>query len=82
MMRYDDGTETYQVIFFLASGSVSVWTGDWDEVTATMTWDAQDNDSGVIGTGTTTFVGNTQTWTLTYPEDNEDVSQSGTLTRQ
>ena len=47
-----------------------------------MTWEAMDNDSGVVGSGTTTFVDGKQEWTLTYPVNDEDVSQSGTLTRQ
>lgn len=82
MMRYDGGSDSYQVIFFLSSGTVSVWTGEWDEATLTMSWDALDNDSGIVGAGTTTFSDGTQTWTLTYPSEGEEINQSGTLTKQ
>jgi hypothetical protein len=82
LMRHDPNTGKYQVWFFTSKADVSVWNGTWDESNQTMNWETGDTESGVKGSGHTTFAGNRQNWTMSVTRDGKTQESSGSLTRQ
>jgi hypothetical protein len=82
LMRHNAKTDQYQVWFFNSKGDVSQWNGSWDDEKQTMTWKTRGDESGITGSGHTSFANNRQQWEMDVIKDGKTERSSGSLTRK